>query len=242
MIRIPAIDLRNHRVVRLRQGDYTQQTTFVDEPQSWIDRFVQAGARHLHLVDLDAARDGVSTQRELIRDLIYRFNGPVQVGGGVRHEGDIELLLALGASRVVIGSLAVKDPDRVSRWGDRFGFDRIVIALDTRKDATGVWRLPIHGWTEDTGVRLSERFADLIGTGFRDFLITDIDRDGMMTGPNVDLYRTLGRVEPRARVIASGGISSIDDLRVLASSGVAGCVIGRALLEGHFRLEEALTC
>lgn len=242
MIRIPAIDLRNHRVVRLRQGDYAQQTTFADEPQAWVDGFVRAGAKHLHLVDLDAARDGASAQRELIRDLIYRFHGAVQVGGGVRNESDIELLLALGASRVVIGSVAVKDPERVSRWGERYGYDRIVIALDTRRDADGVWRLPVHGWTEDSGFRLSERFADLVGSGFRDFLCTDIDRDGMLAGPNVALYRTLSRVESRARLIASGGISSLDDVRALKDSGVSACVIGRALLEGRFSFEDANTC
>ncbi len=242
MIRIPAIDLRNHRVVRLKQGDYAQQTTFADEPQAWVDNFSRDGAKHLHLVDLDAAKDGASTQRELIRDLIYRFHGGVQVGGGVRNESDIELLLAIGASRVVIGSMAVKDPERVSRWGERYGFDRIVIALDAKRDEDGIWRLPVHGWTEDSGFRLSERFADLLGAGFRDFLCTDIDRDGMMTGPNVQLYRTLGKVESRARVIASGGIGSLDDVRALKDSGAAACVIGRALLEGKFSLKDAIEC
>lgn len=242
MIYIPAIDLRGQRVVRLRQGDYAQQTVFSDEPQAWVDRFGRDGAKHLHLVDLDAARDGRSTQRELIRDLVYRFPGAVQVGGGIRGEEDIELLLAIGASRVVIGSQAIKDPERVSRWGERYGFDRIVIALDTRRDEQNVWRLPVHGWTEDSGFRLSERFADLLGAGFRDFLCTDIDRDGMMAGPNVALYQTLSRIETRARLIASGGISSLDDLRALKTSGVAACVIGRALLEGRFSLRDALEC
>lgn len=242
MIRIPAIDLRESRVVRLRQGDYAAETRYASDPVELALRYAEEGASHLHLVDLDAARAGVSNQRVLMAAIARASGLQVQAGGGVRAREDILALLDSGISRVVIGSLAVRSPELVLAWADEFGADRILVALDARADATGVYRLPVAGWTEATSLRLEDRLGQFVAAGLHDFLCTDIDRDGMLSGPNIDLYADLHRQFPAARLQASGGLSSLADLRALAGSGCAAVVMGRALLEGRFTLAEALSC
>jgi phosphoribosylformimino-5-aminoimidazole carboxamide ribotide isomerase len=242
MIRIPAIDLRAGRVVRLRQGDYAAETRYASDPVELALRYAEEGASHLHLVDLDAARAGVSDQRDLMAAMARESGLQVQAGGGVRAREDILALLDAGMSRVVIGSLAVRAPDLVLAWAEEFGADRILVALDARADATGIYRLPVAGWTEATSLRLQERLQQFVAGGLQDFLCTDIERDGMLSGPNIDLYRDLQAQFPSARFQASGGLSSLEDLRALADSGCAAVVMGRALLEGRFTLAEALSC
>ncbi|HSR65282.1 MAG TPA: HisA/HisF-related TIM barrel protein, partial [Xanthomonadaceae bacterium] len=166
----------------------------------------------------------------------------VQTGGGVRAEADVEALLAAGADRVVAGSLAVREPERVAGWLQRFGAERIVVALDTRRDAEGCWRLPSHGWTRQAGGSL-ERLADFyLAAGVRHLLCTDISRDGMLAGPNDVLYRMLCARLPGVEVQASGGVRDGGDLGLLRAAGCGGAVLGKALLEGMLPLEEALAC
>lgn len=238
----PAIDIRDGRVVRLAQGDYARETRYGDDPLAIIRGYAEQGARWLHLVDLDAARAGGYTLAPLLRDIATTTGLRVQTGGGVRSREDVARLLDAGAARVVIGSLAVREPEAVLAWLAEFGAERITVALDTRQDAAGVWRLPVHGWTEDAGVTLDELAVRFEAGGLVHALSTDIARDGMLSGPNLDLYRHLGAVAPRLRVQASGGVRALDDIVAARAQGCAGIVLGRALLEGRFSVAEALSC
>lgn len=238
----PAIDVRGGRVVRLRQGDYADETRYGDDPPTFVERYAGEGAAWLHLVDLDAARAGGYTLLPLLRDIVARTGIQVQTGGGVRSRDDVAALFEAGAARVVIGSLAVREPERVLGWLREFGGERITIALDTRQDGQGRWCLPVHGWTqlaEETLEVLLARYAD---AGLVHLLCTDIARDGMLAGPNLDLYRMLCAAHPALRVQASGGIRDVADIAAAREAGCAGAVLGKALLEGRIDLREALAC
>lgn len=241
MIPIPAIDLREGRVVRLTQGDYNQQRDYDFDAVQLARRYVEAGAQRLHVVDLDAARDGGSRNRLAICEIAASLAVPVQAGGGVRDESDLYALFRGGVAAAVVGSVAVRDPQRVIEWTRVFGRDRIVVALDTRQ-VDGVWTLPLHGWTETSGVTLEDRLALYLDAGLDQFLITDIARDGMMSGPSLPLYRELRHSHPDARIQASGGVDSIASLSALKAVGVSGAIIGRALLEARFSVAEANAC
>jgi phosphoribosylformimino-5-aminoimidazole carboxamide ribotide isomerase len=238
----PAIDVREGRVVRLAQGDYARQTRYERDPLETARRYAAQGADWLHLVDLDAARAGGYTLAALLRE-IRAFTGlQVQTGGGVRVRDDVVRLLRAGATRVVIGSLAVKQPELVLEWLDEFGSERITVALDTRQDAQGTWRLPVHGWTEYAEATLDELAVRFEAGGLRHLLSTDIARDGMLSGPNTGLYAHLRALAPLLRVQASGGVREVADVAVARGQGCAGIVLGRALLEGRLELDEALAC
>ena len=238
----PAIDVRNGHVVRLAQGDYARQTTYGDDPLAQARHYADVGAQWLHLVDLDAARGGGYTLLPLLQALAAHTTLKVQTGGGVRCEADVARLLEAGAQRVVIGSLAVREPAAVAGWIARFGAERITVALDTRQDEHGRWRLPVHGWTEDGERDLDTLAAVYADVGLRHLLCTDIARDGMFSGPNQTLYRHLLERLPALAVQASGGVRDLDDVIAARSSGCAGVVLGRALLEGRLELSEALAC
>jgi len=236
----PAIDVRGGRVVRLRQGDYARETRYDDSPLAVAQRYAQAGSRWLHLVDLDAARGGGYTLAPLLEDIRRHTDLRVQTGGGVREQSDIDALLGAGAARVVIGSLAVRDPRRVLGWLTRYGADRITVALDARLSPDGRWQLPTSGWTEQSAVVLDDlvdRYAD---GGLRHLLCTDIARDGMLSGPNVDLYRTVLARAPQLQLQASGGVRDLADIAAVRDAGCAGGVLGKALLDGCFTLDDAV--
>lgn len=239
---LPAIDIRNGAVVRLSQGDYERQTTYVATPLDTIRGYAEAGAFWLHLVDLDAARDGRYTLAPLLREIRAATALKVQTGGGVRHEADVEALIAAGAERVVVGTVAVREPEKVVRWLEIFGPERLTLALDTREDEHGVWRLPVRGWTENTPHTLESLLGLYAEAGLRHVLCTDIARDGMLSGYNVDLYCSLALRFPNLEIQASGGVRSIADIEAAKRAGASGAILGRALLEGRFRMEEALTC
>jgi len=240
----PAIDVRDGRVVRLRQGDYARETRYPDDPCALAVRHATAGAAWLHLVDLDAARLGGWTLAPLLRAVKRTTALKVQTGGGVREQRDVEDILAAGADRVVIGSLAVREPERVRGWLAAFGPERIAVALDARADAQGIWRLPTHGWTEgdSDAADLDALLSDYADAGLRHLLCTDIARDGMLAGPNLDLYRSLAALAPGVAVQASGGVRDVADVRAAREAGCGGAVLGRALLEGRLDLAEALAC
>jgi phosphoribosylformimino-5-aminoimidazole carboxamide ribotide isomerase len=242
----PAIDVRAGRVVRLRQGDYAQETRYADDPYALAETYATDGSSWLHLVDLDAARAGGYTLAPLLRQIKAGTSLRVQTGGGVRSAVDVDALLDAGADRVVIGSLSVRSPELVAEWIAKYGAERIVVALDTRADANGRWRLPIHGWTEvvanTEGVGLESMLAGYAAAGLRHLLCTDIARDGMLSGPNCDLYRQLHALAPGIAIQASGGVGDLTDLRNARAAGCAGAVLGRSLLEGRLTLAEALAC
>jgi len=235
---IPAIDLRGGQVVRLKQGDYAQQTTYADDPRALARRYAEAGARWLHLVDLDGARSGSLANLAVIQ-AIAADGMQIQAGGGVRVEDDLRRLFDAGVQRVVLGSVAIREPELVAGWLDSHGADRLTLALDTRR-LDGRWSLPIAGWTEVEARTLDELAPWYAARGARHLLCTDIDRDGMLAGFNLDLYRHLAGSVPQLAVQASGGVRSLDDIRAAREPGARGVILGRALLEGHFTVQEAL--
>ena len=237
---IPAIDLRGGQVVRLKQGDYAQQTTYAADPRELAQRYADAGARWLHLVDLDGARSGQLDNLAVIR-AIAAYGMQVQAGGGVRDEADLQRLFDAGVQRVVLGSVAIRDPGLVAGWLDTYGAERLTLALDTRR-IDGRWTLPSAGWTETEARTLDELAPWFAVHGARHLLCTDIDRDGMLAGFNLDLYRHLADSVPQLAVQASGGVRSLDDIRAAREAGARGVILGRALLEGRFTVEEALAC
>ncbi len=241
LIVYPAIDVRAGRVVRLAQGDYARETRYAADPLAQAMACADAGASWLHLVDLDAARDGGYSLLSLLRAIADDGRLQVQTGGGVRNAADVQRILDAGASRIVVGSLAVKEPQQVSGWLQRFGAERIVIALDTRCDEDGMWRLPVHGWTQGSGIELDLLLAHYARSGTRHLLCTDIARDGMLNGPNFELYRRIATGWPMLAVQASGGVREAADVAAAREAGCAGIVLGRALLEGRFALADVLS-
>jgi phosphoribosylformimino-5-aminoimidazole carboxamide ribotide isomerase len=237
----PAIDVRDGRVVRLLQGDYARETRYAQDPFAVASAYAATGARWLHLVDLDAARAGGYTLAPLLARLKAETPLKIQTGGGVRAEADVEALFAAGADRVVVGSLAVRESGRVAGWIARYGPERLTVALDARRDAEGRWRLPVHGWTEQGDKELDVLATAFAAVGLRHLLCTDIDRDGMLSGPNLVLYRHLCARLPELAVQASGGARALSDIAAARAAGCAGIVLGKALLEGRFTLAEAIT-
>ncbi len=237
----PAIDVRDGRVVRLRQGDYARETRYPGEPLEVARRYVDAGADWLHVVDLDAARIGGGyTLTPLLAALKAETSLRVQTGGGARSATDVDAILDGGAERVVVGSLAVREPDTVIAWLQHFGVERITVALDARQADDGRWYLPTAGWTEDSGVELDSLVHRYTEAGLRHLLCTDIARDGMLSGPNLDLYRHLRAIAPQVRLQASGGVRDVADIIAARDAGCAGAVLGKALLEERFDLVDAL--
>lgn len=241
MIVIPAIDLRDGRVVRLRQGDFAQARAFDADPLSLASAYAQAGAQWLHVVDLDGARAGSPQQLALVERLA-RSVPNLQTGGGVRSESDVQRLLDAGASRVVVGSVAVREPDTVGAWIARFGTERICVALDLHLGEDGHWRPALDAWQASSDTDFAMLVECLIAAGLRHALSTDIAHDGMRAGPNLSLYRILAARWPSIDWIASGGVRDRADVDALAQTGVAGCVAGTALLEGTLTIEELAAC
>jgi phosphoribosylformimino-5-aminoimidazole carboxamide ribotide isomerase len=235
----PAIDVRAGHVVRLRQGDYAKETRYSDDPSAVAQRYAQAGASWLHLVDLDAAPSGGYTLMPLLAGIKAATLLHVQTGGGVRSVADVAAILDAGADRVVVGSLAIRDPELVMGWLQRFGSERIIVALDVRQ-ADDRWLLPTAGWTQQNDATLDELLRRHAGAGLRHLLCTDISRDGMLAGPNLALYRDALRRAPDVQLQASGGVRDIADIVAARDAGCGGAVLGKALLENRFDLVEAL--
>ena len=237
---IPAIDLIDGEVVRLFQGDYQQKTNYQYTAKERQDSYAKSGATVMHFVDLDGAKDSNKRQLNLLKTLVDHDTMTIQVGGGVRCKDDVLQLLDLGANRVVIGSLAIKEPELVRQWITEFGGEKIVLALDVKIDELGNKTLPTHGWIKDSGVNLESLLDDYIEAGLIHVLCTDISKDGTLQGSNVAMYKELCTQYPSIKWQASGGIGSLDDIRALISTGVDGVILGRALLEGKFTLEQAI--
>mgnify|MGYP003081823751 FL=1 len=233
---IPALDLIDGQVVRLHQGDYAKQTTYCDAPIAQFADYVRQGSQQLHLVDLTGAKNPHARQTALIRQIIAATSCPVQVGGGIRTEQDVADLLAVGANRVVIGSTAVTQPDMVQGWFNKYGAEKFVLALDVRIE-NGQKLVAIKGWQETSALPLENVVENYRTFGLQHVLCTDISRDGTLAGSNVQLYR-----EVCTKFQSSGSIGSLADIEALKGTGVAGVIVGRALLEGKFNVAEAIEC
>lgn len=240
MILYPAIDLLDGRVVRLHKGAFDAVTDYGGDPVAVAQTFGDAGASWVHVVDLAGARDGARRQTETIR-AICQTGLRVQTGGGVRSAEDIESLLAIGVERVIIGSLAVTDAPLVRAWIKQYGAQSLTLALDVKR-LGGSYRPALQGWTDVMMTTLPEVIASYDGCGLKHALVTDISRDGDLSGPNLALYRDLLERHPQVDWQASGGVSSLADLEAVRKLGMAGAITGKALYEGIFTLKEALAC
>jgi phosphoribosylformimino-5-aminoimidazole carboxamide ribotide isomerase len=234
---LPAIDLRAGRVVRLSQGIFDLETVYGDEPAEFARSFGAAGARWIHVVDLDGAREGGRRQTALVAEVVAAAGKGVacQVAGGLRDEAAVASVLEIGAARAVVGTAALREPAFVERLAVRFGSHRIAVALDVRRGlAVG------HGWVEGAaGLPVEEALRTLAESGARTFIVTAIERDGLLVGPDLGL---LGRMVGlgRGEVIASAGVSSLSDIVAVRAVGCGGAIIGRAIYEGLIDLEEAV--
>lgn len=237
MILYPAIDLKDGRAVRLRQGDFAQSTVFNDDPLAQARAFAEAGATALHVVDLDGAQDGTPVHAPLVASIAANFPGTVHLGGGLRTRAAIETAIATGVTRLVVGTAALEDRELLAWAVDRLG-DALVIALDAREGMVAT-----HGWTRVTEHSAIDVATELLEEGVRHLLYTDIARDGMLQGPNSPALRRLSKAVPPLSIIASGGVSSLEDLaelRALGLDNLSGVIVGRALYEGRFEVPAAL--
>jgi phosphoribosylformimino-5-aminoimidazole carboxamide ribotide isomerase len=237
VILYPAIDIRDGRAVRLIQGDYDRETAFDADPLDAARRWVDQGARALHVVDLDGARAGAPVNIEHVARICEAIDVPVQVGGGLRQAGDVESVLGAGAARAILGSAAVSDPALIEALVSDHG-DRIVVSADARGGAVAV-----EGWERATETTSAALIAQLAGRGVRTFVFTPVEVDGTLEGPGVDGLRAAAAAaaEAGADLIYSGGIGSVEHLRELAAIGLpalAGVIVGRALYEGRFTVTE----
>jgi phosphoribosylformimino-5-aminoimidazole carboxamide ribotide isomerase len=235
---IPSIDLRGGRCVRLLKGDFSNETRYEIDPLALLQRYHALGARWLHIVDLDGAREGLLANRHLIASFAAEGSIALQVGGGVRSEAVVADLLGAGVARVVVGSAAVEAPEAVESWLSRYGAERICLAFDVRLDDTGLPLLYTRGWLEATRTSLWQAIERFAAAGLKHVLCTDIDRDGALTGPNVALYRECAQRYPQLRWQASGGVAGYTDLQALAAAGASAAISGKALLEQRMSIEE----
>lgn len=232
----PAIDLRGGKCVRLVQGDYERETVYGDNPVEVAKSWEAQGGKYIHLVDLDGAKAGCPVNHELIGEIARAVSVPVQIGGGLRTLEDVEKLLNLGVSRVIIGTAAIEDRDFTKKVLDRYG-DQVAIGIDARDGFVAT-----RGWLETSEVKAEVLAKELAANGAKTFIFTDISRDGMMQGPNVEAIVALAEATGRT-VIASGGVTVQEDLVKLASharNGVGGAIVGKALYTGRIDLAAAL--
>jgi len=237
----PAIDLLDGTCVRLAKGRFEQKVVYSDDPLATARAFEAAGAEYLHVVDLSGARRTEDRQVALVTQILGATRLKVQVGGGIRTVEQAAELLRMGADRVVLGSVAVAEPEVVGRLLRDFGGKRVTVALDVRVDrASWALNVAVHGWAKESGISLEQAIEPFLGAGLERVLCTDIDRDGTMEGPNTELYtRLLGRF-PGIDFMASGGIAKLPDLIALKMAGVRSAVTGKAIYEGAFDLGQAL--
>lgn len=236
MILYPAIDILGGRAVRLVEGDYARETVYADDPVDAALRWAEEGSHHLHVVDLDGARDGEPKNLELVRRIADEVPFPIQVGGGLRNEKAVANVLRAGAERVVIGTAALRDPRFLQRMIDRHG-ERIAVGIDARGG-----NVSLAGWTETSEVPATEAVAELTLRGVSRFVFTPIEVDGTLAGPGLRELATVAG-STSASIIYSGGIGSLEDLETLrreAAPNVEGVIVGKALYEGRFEVADAI--
>ena len=233
MIIFPAIDLRGGKCVRLIQGDFDKETVYSDDPKAMALKWQAAGAKFLHVVDLDGARAGSPQNLPAIKSILDAVNIPIEVGGGIRTLDDVESVLSLGVRRVILGSVAVENISLVKEAAEKFG-DRIVVGIDARNGFVAV-----HGWEKSSNVKAAELAKKIVAAGVKTIIYTDISKDGMLSGVNASTFTELAK-ESGAEVIASGGVKSIEDIRALKSAKVAGVIVGKAIYTGALDLKSAI--
>ncbi|MCR5315292.1 MAG: 1-(5-phosphoribosyl)-5-[(5-phosphoribosylamino)methylideneamino]imidazole-4-carboxamide isomerase [Bacteroidaceae bacterium] len=230
---IPAIDMIEGKCVRLTKGDYAQKKVYNDSPLEVAKMFESMGIRRLHLVDLDGAKSKHVVNDKVLRDICRETRLVVDFGGGIKSEADLEKVFDAGAAIATAGSIAATDRETVYSWIERYGADRLVLGADVREG-----KISINGWQEDSDIDLMTFLEDYLSRGIRNVLCTDISKDGMLQGPNIDLYRSIMKRFPQCHLIASGGVSSNDDIKALDGAGIPAVVFGKAFYEGRINIEE----
>jgi len=233
---IPAIDIIDGKCVRLTQGDYAQKKIYHEDPVAVARSFEEAGLTDLHVVDLDGAKAGKVINWSVVEAICKATTLTVDFGGGIKTEEEVQRLLNLGVKQVNLGSVAVKEPLKVISWITKFGKDKIILSADVKGDY-----IAISGWQESSPITLASLLKDYTRNGIEYVTCTDISTDGMLKGPNIELYKNILMSFPQLHLVASGGVSNLDDLRELKRIGADGVIVGKAIYEGKVTLEELTT-
>ena len=232
---IPAIDIINGQCVRLTKGDYQQKTVYSDSPAEVAKGFEQLGFKRLHVVDLDGAKSKHIVNDEVLRRITTETKLTVDFGGGIKTDEDIRKAFDAGAKMVTVGSIAVQQPELCFEWLDKYGAERIILGADVRHG-----KISINGWKEDSDEDLLPFLRKYIDAGIKNVLCTEISKDGTLAGPAIDLYKSVMRVYPELHLIASGGVSSLDDIKALDAAGIPAVVFGKAIYEGRINLQKLI--
>ncbi|MDN3656261.1 1-(5-phosphoribosyl)-5-[(5-phosphoribosylamino)methylideneamino]imidazole-4-carboxamide isomerase [Ferruginibacter paludis] len=232
---IPAIDIINGKCVRLTKGDYAQQKIYNENPVEVAKQFADAGLERLHIVDLDGAKAGKIINLSVLEAIASATGLVIDFGGGIKNINDVASIFNAGASMATIGSLAVKHPELLEEWLMEFGAGRFLIGADVLDG-----KIKISGWLEDGGIDIFSFIGKMIGLGVTNIFCTDISKDGAMEGPSVDLYKQIMEQHPEINLIASGGVTTMDDVKELKAIGCSGAIIGKAIYEGNITLEQLL--
>ena len=228
---IPAIDIIDGQCVRLTKGDYDQKTVY-GQPLEMAQEFERIGYKRLHMVDLDGAKSKHIVNNAILSQVTAATQLTVDFGGGIKTDADLEKAFEAGATMVTIGSIAVTQPDLFLRWLDRYGAERMILGADVRNG-----KISINGWKEDSAEDLLPFLKKYVDAGVKNVLCTEISKDGTLQGPAIDLYRRVMQEYPQLHLIASGGVSSIDDIKALDKAGIPSVVFGKAIYEGRIDLE-----
>ena len=232
---IPAIDIIDGQCVRLTKGDYDQKTVYRDSPAEVAKEFEQIGFKRLHVVDLDGAKSKHIVNDQVLQAITTETKLTVDFGGGIKTDEDIEKAFAAGASMVTVGSIAVTNPELFIGWLEKYGPERMILGADVRHG-----KISINGWKEDSEEDLLPFLKKYIDAGVRNVLCTEISKDGTLSGPAIDLYQKMMAAYPQLHLIASGGVSSIDDIKALDAAGIPAVVFGKAIYEGRIDLHELI--
>jgi len=230
---IPAIDIIDGSCVRLTQGDYNQKKVYSENPLDVAKAFESAGLQYLHLIDLDGAKAGKVTNWRVIEAITKDTGLVVDFGGGIKTDEEVSRLFDLGVAQLNIGSIAVTNPEKITAWIEKFGTEKIILSADVKDE-----KIAISGWQENSSIAITDFLKDYIRKGIEYVTCTDIGTDGMLTGPNIDLYKKILLSFPQLNLIASGGVSNMDDLYELKQIGVDGVIVGKAIYEERIRLDE----
>lgn len=230
---IPAIDIIEGKCVRLSQGDFSQATTYYNDPLEVAKQFEEFGLRYLHLVDLDGARKGKITNHKVLERIAQNTSLIIDFGGGLKTDEDVKIAFQSGATQITGGSIAVKDPERFERWIEQYGIDKIILGADVSQG-----NIAVSGWQEASELDVFSFVNSYYSKGLTRVICTDISKDGMLLGPGFSLYQSLFDRFPKLQLIASGGVTTLDDLTQLQAMGCEGAIIGKAIYEGTLGLEE----
>lgn len=230
---IPAVDIIEGKCVRLTHGDFSKKKMYNEQPLEVARQFEDAGLKRLHLVDLDGAKAGTIRNWKVLESIAGKTSLVIDFGGGISSEKDVEIILNSGAAIATVGSIAVKEKEQFSNWLKKYGTEKILLGADVKEE-----KITIHGWTEQTDILIYDFIQEYIEEGVQQIFCTDVSKDGAMEGPSIDLYKEIMSKFSQLHFIASGGVSSIQDVEKLDEIGCKGVIIGKAIYENRISLKE----